>query len=313
MSAKTRTADRTAVDVAMPDRGSETRSSLRTEASEGLRLPSPWSPSSHQRWQPPTEEIRRIRVDGYEMAARTWATDATAHRTPMVLVHGLGVASRMCRPVAERLAEHHPVHAVDLLGFGLSGQPPEVLDIDALADSLAGWIQLAVPGPVVVVGVSLGAQVTAALAHRHRELCAAAVLASPIVEPSRRTWPRQVVRWQAEQATQSMGLRRIQLADYAACGPLRPLHTFTHALRYRIEDAVTGIECPVLVVRGSRDPLVSRDWAAELASLARDGQLSLMPGGVHAMTYENPVELARVVDYFFSGIDRSREFRQDGG
>jgi 2-hydroxy-6-oxonona-2,4-dienedioate hydrolase len=292
---------------------SATRSPAGIASPEGLRLPRPWAPATHHTWQPPPEQIRRVRVDGYDMASRTWTSSATAARTPMVLVHGLGVASRMCRPVAERFAEHHPVHAVDLLGFGLSGKPPEELDIEELADSLARWIQLAVRTPVVVIGVSLGAQVAAAVARRHSELCAAAVLASPIVEPSRRTWPRQLMRWQAEQATQSMRLKGIQVADYAACGPRRPLHTFTHAMRYRIEDAVPEIECPVLVVRGTRDPLVSHEWAAELASRARDGELAVIPGGVHAMTYENPVELARVVEFFFSGIDRAGEFRQDGG
>jgi pimeloyl-ACP methyl ester carboxylesterase len=110
-----------------------------------------------------------------------------------------------------------------------------------------------------------------------------------------------------------MRLKAIQVADYAACWPRRPLHTFTHAMRYRIEDAVPEIECPVLVVRGTRDPLVSGDWAAELVSRARDGELAVIPGGVHAMTYENPIELARVVEFFFCDLDRAREFRQDGG
>jgi 2-hydroxy-6-oxonona-2,4-dienedioate hydrolase len=282
-------------------------------STEELRLPRPWPPAVHEHWQPPAEQIRHVRVDGYDMASRTWTSDATSARTPMVLVHGLGVASRMCRPVAERLAEHHPVHAVDLLGFGLSGKPPEALDIEELADSLARWIQLAVRTPVVVVGVSLGAQVAAAAARRHRELFAAAVLASPIVEPSRRTWSRQLVRLPAELATQSMRLTGIQVGDYAACGPRRPLHTFTHAMRFRIDDAVARIECPVLVVRGTRDPLVSHDWAAELTSRARNGELAVIPGGVHATTYENPIELARVIEFFFSDLDRAREFRQDGG
>jgi pimeloyl-ACP methyl ester carboxylesterase len=49
--------------------------------------------------------------------------------TPVILLHGLAVSHRYLMPLAARLADHRPVHVVDLPGFGLSGDPGRVLDV----------------------------------------------------------------------------------------------------------------------------------------------------------------------------------------
>ncbi|MDQ6808313.1 MAG: alpha/beta fold hydrolase, partial [Verrucomicrobiota bacterium] len=43
-------------------------------------------------------------------------------------------------PLAERIAENHPVHALDLPGFGRSEGPPKVLTIPELADWVLAWM-----------------------------------------------------------------------------------------------------------------------------------------------------------------------------
>ena len=57
--------------------------------------------------------------------------------TPVVLLHGLAVSHRYLMPLAAELARHHPVHALDLPGFGLSGDPGRVLDVTQHAEHLA--------------------------------------------------------------------------------------------------------------------------------------------------------------------------------
>jgi NAD(P)-dependent dehydrogenase (short-subunit alcohol dehydrogenase family)/pimeloyl-ACP methyl ester carboxylesterase len=258
--------------------------------------------SKDRTWRPPIEHLDRTGVEGLEMSARSWGTEAHEGRTAVVMVHGLGVASRMCRPTAQRIAAHRPVYAVDLPGFGLSDKPSRVLDVVELSDWLARWVRATTAAPVAVLGVSLGTQVAAELAARHRELCAAAVLVSPIVDPDRRSWRQQLSRWPVEQATQSLRLRGLQLADYAACGPGRVARTFARALHHPIENAVGAMRIPVLVCRGSRDPLGSREWGESLAGRAEHGQFEEIPKAVHAMTHENPVELARVVERFLDEL-----------
>jgi pimeloyl-ACP methyl ester carboxylesterase len=88
--------------------------------------------------------------------------------TPVVLLHGLAVSHRYLMPLAARLVGHHPVHVVDLPGFGLSGDPGRVLNITEHADHLTDWLQAAGLPSVVVLGNSFGCQVAVELAVRHR-------------------------------------------------------------------------------------------------------------------------------------------------
>jgi pimeloyl-ACP methyl ester carboxylesterase len=248
--------------------------------------------------EPPEETARRVTVDGLTVHARCWVESQVHRDPPVVLVHGLGVASRMCQPVARHLAHRFTVYAPDLPGFGESDHPDGVPNVPGLAASLAGWSRAMGIGPVIVAGTSVGSQVAAEFARRHPRLVQAVVLASPTVDADRRRWRSQLPRWQVEQSTQSMRMRSLQLRDYAKCGIRRVIRTFSAALDHRIEDTVAEIEHPVLVCWGSRDPLVSRGWAASVADRAPDGELRVLPGALHALSHENPLEMGRAISHF---------------
>jgi hypothetical protein len=128
-------------------------------------------------------------------------------------------------PLAARLADHHPVHVVDLPGFGLSGDPSRVLDVAEHADHLAAWLQAAGLPAVAVLGNSFGCQVAVDLAMRH---------------------PDRVG-----------GLVR----DVHDAGPRRVVGTLAHALRDPIEDKLPLVRAPTLVTRGSTEPIVPMAWA----------------------------------------------------
>jgi pimeloyl-ACP methyl ester carboxylesterase len=61
----------------------------------------------------------------------------------MILLHGLAVSHRYLMPLAAGLAGHHPVHVVDLPGFGLSDDPGTVLDVPEHAEHVAAWLAAA--------------------------------------------------------------------------------------------------------------------------------------------------------------------------
>jgi pimeloyl-ACP methyl ester carboxylesterase len=234
-------------------------------------------------------------VDGVVVHARHWIDPHLPAEGPVVLVPGLGLGSRMVRPVAEELAGWRHVHAPDPPGFGDSGKPPQALGIEEQADRLAEWMAHHGLEQAVLVGVSIGCQIAIELARRHPERCSHLVLGSPTVDAGRRRWSSQLLRWPLELLTQSLPLRVIQIQDHPAAGFRRVAATFGHALRHRPEDAVGELTQPVLVCWATRDPLVSRAWAEHLAHLAPEGRLVVLPGAVHALTHENPLELARVI------------------
>lgn len=241
----------------------------------------------------------------WRIRARHWAGPDEPRRAPVVVVHGLVVASGMTVPVAERLAEDGPVIAPDLPGCGRSDKPRPPLDVPELGEVVADVTADLLPGErPILVGVSLGSQVALAAVRARPDGFAGAVLVSPSVEAPRRKWRVQLARWQAESATQSWRLRLLQIRDYARAGIPRALRTFSAAMRHRPEDVITAVDLPLLVVHGGRDPLVRQEWARYLAHRAPRGQLSVVPRGVHAMTFENPVELARIVNGFADRLAR---------
>jgi pimeloyl-ACP methyl ester carboxylesterase len=149
-----------------------------TRSTEPARRP-------HLREAVPVEERSRwTQVGGLDVHARSWVGRDQAAAPPLVLVHGLGVASRMCRPLARHLAASYPVHAPDLPGFGESDHPDGVLDVAGLGASLAAWIRAAGTGPAVLVGTSLGCSVALEAARVDPGCATGLVLGSPIVDAS---------------------------------------------------------------------------------------------------------------------------------
>lgn len=230
-----------------------------------------------------------------------WPGEA-ADRPPVVLVHGLVVAARMVEPLARRLAVDGPVLAPDLPGCGRSDKPRPVPDVDELGEVIARICRTATARRPVLVGTSLGSQVALAAAVHDPGAVAGVVLASPTVDEQRRSWPSQLLRWQREQGTQGLRMRAIQVLDYRRAGIPRAMRTFAAAMRHRPEHAVRELRVPALVVWGGRDPLIRRTWARRLAGRAPDADLAVLPGAVHAMSHENPLELARVVNGFVDAL-----------
>lgn len=243
------------------------------------------------------------RVGDVGVHARSWASPNVPADPAVVLVHGLGIASRMCRPVAERLASRFHVHAPDLPGFGESGRPARVLDVPALGAALAAWMAASGLGRSVVVGTSLGCQVAAHAAVRDRGRCRLVVLGSPTFEPARRGWRPLLARGPLELASQSAALQRTGVADIARAGPWRVARTLAAALDDALEETVARLPQPLLVCWAGRDPLVSRAWAAQLVATAPDGELAVLPGAFHALSHESPLPYARVIAHFIDAHD----------
>lgn len=89
--------------------------------------------------------------------------------------------------------------------------------------------------------------------------------------------------------------------DYLDCRTRRLIETFLHALRDRIEDNLLAVGAPALVVRGARDPIVSQRCAELATEMLPRGRLVVVPGAAHALNYNAPLELARVVQAFLDG------------
>lgn len=250
-------------------------------------------------------EGRWIRINGSSMHYLASPGPLKSKCLPVILVHGLAASHRYMVPLAKQLAFDFQVYAPDLPGFGKSAKPRQALDFSELADALAAWMTALRLERAHLVGNSLGCNILVEFALRHGERVERLVLQGPTADPRRRTALRQIARWLINGWREpSMG--GILFKDYAAAGLRRAFVTFRHMLHHRIEDKLPYVRAPTLVVRGTRDPLVPREWAQQVAHLLPKGRLVEIPGAAHTLNFFAPKKLARLLRPFLKAAANRR-------
>ncbi|MCC3765325.1 alpha/beta hydrolase [Glycomyces sp. TRM65418] len=233
-------------------------------------------------------------VDGVDIHCRTTRDDPPG-KAPVLLVHGMAVSHRYLMPLAALLADRYPVRAVDLPGFGLSGEPGAVLGVPALADRLAAWVEATGEAPAALVANSFGTQISVALAARHPHLVRSLVLVGPTMDPAARTRPRQALRWLRGLPYEDPSQLPIILRDLADAGLRRAWRTFGIALEHHVEYDLPKVRVPTLVTRGAKEAVATQRWVREVVRLLPHGEMAVIPGSPHDATYTTPVELAELV------------------
>jgi 2-hydroxy-6-oxonona-2,4-dienedioate hydrolase len=253
------------------------------------RLP---EPGAGARWE-------ETEVGEHRLRSRAWRSGgADRPEDVVVLVHGLVVSSSYHVPLACHLARQHEVHALDLPGFGRSSRPEVMLDTRALGLVLGGWLDANGLRGATLVANSYGCQVVTETLLARPDLAGRLVLLGPTIDRHGRRLDEQLRRWRLEQKTQSLQLQRVIAADYVRAGLRRALATFRHAMADAIEDRLPFLDLPTLVLRGTRDPIVSERWAREVTDLLPDATLVQAPGATHAVNHEMPLQTARITEHF---------------
>jgi 2-hydroxy-6-oxonona-2,4-dienedioate hydrolase len=245
-------------------------------------------------------------VDGVRIHARVARQLARHPQPPIVLVHGLGVSSRYMIPLAVWLAHEYPVYAPDLPGFGESARPRDVYTVEELSEWLAKWMQAEGLRDAIVVGNSMGCQVTVELAIRHPELVLGCVLLGPTMDPRRPRGVRHIVRLLRDHVKEGFLLNTIAALDYLSAGVMRVAKTYGHALRHEMSERIRLVQQPTLVIRGAQDSIVPEDWAAQLAWCLPRGSLITIPGVPHATNFNAPRRVADEVVKFVDALARHR-------
>jgi pimeloyl-ACP methyl ester carboxylesterase len=207
----------------------------------------------------------------------------------VVVVQGMAVADYLM-PALAQLGRWTRAHLLELPGYAGSGEATRPLDVSGYGDTVVEWLEQASLGPVVLVGHSSGTQVAAraaVAARRHgRAEVAGLVLASPTLAPSSRPLPRLLVRWRQDSRHEPPGLHDSHVREWRRAGVRGIVHLVRVHLKDRIEESVSALDVPCLVLRGADDRLSERSWAEELASRA-GGRYAEMPGA-HTFVWQDP-------------------------
>ena len=196
----------------------------------------------------------------------------------VVVVPGLAV-SRYLEPTVRRIEATGA--RCELVRLPTAGPPVGVPEYaEFVADRLRGR-------EVILVGHSSGTQVAAMVARQVP--VARLVLGSPTVDPAYRSVPRVVARWLIDGTREPFSLGRQEFPEWRKAGLRRICVLLRSMLRHPLEDLLAEVACPLVIVRGGRDPLCTPGWVAGLGGVA-----VTLPGLPHAFPYLDPVAFANI-------------------
>jgi pimeloyl-ACP methyl ester carboxylesterase len=217
-------------------------------------------------------------------------------RPAYVLLHGIGVSHRYLARLHTELARSADVYTFDLPGFGRSTRPHRQLEMADFATFVGGVLAAEGVRTAVVAGHSMGTQVAVELALQEPDLVAGLVLMGPVVDAARKSVARQALALTRDALFgESPSSNLIVFGDYFRAGPRWYLTELPVMMAYPTRDRVAALRQPVLVLRGSKDPIAKQPWCAGLARSTRQGTFAEIPGQGHVFQHTAPDAAARTI------------------
>ncbi|MFV0244683.1 MAG: alpha/beta fold hydrolase [Qingshengfaniella sp.] len=220
----------------------------------------------------------------------------------LVLVHGIQGTASAWGPLLPVLARRWHVLAPHLRGRAGSFAPedPAAYTIDSFATDLQA-VLAQIPGPVVLVGWSMGSLVALAHIRAHgTKGLAGLVLASGSARLDAPGCPPAI--WFkgdtppaiADEA--SARAARLNLTETAT--PTAVAGSWISARQVDFLDVLPGIDCPTLILHGAEDPECPPDHARLLARAIPGARLDLWEGCGHVPMAHDPDRCAATLDDF---------------
>jgi pimeloyl-ACP methyl ester carboxylesterase len=256
---------------------------------------------------------------------------------PLVLLHGVGESAVGWRPVQEALSCEYDVIALDFPGFGGSARlSAEILpDAVALADAVEREMDQLGIGDFHVAGYSLGARVSLELATRGRIRSVVAIAPDGLGTPLERVYQAAALMTGRMMAAVLAPVATLLTASgpgrslFFAMERSRPwnltwqdarqlLLNFATASAYEdtvlasMFDIPAGLEritCPVLIMQGTADPLVSMQSPRFLTFIPH-AQFRWLYGLSHVPISDDPALVTRLMLDFLSTTANARVLQE---
>lgn len=222
---------------------------------------------------------------------------------PLVLLHGLSGSFDWWSRNRESLAAEHLVLAVDLLGFGSERRlvaSPLPLGIEESTELLRMWIERRAPGPVHLVGHSMGGQLAVHLAATHPALVRSLVLVSSSGIPvDLRPGPH--IRAVMRPPGGLLSFLPVLARDAFRAGPTSIALALARLLRDDVRPLLGQIGMPTLLVWGDNDPFVPVWYAEQFEEAIPNARLQLLADAGHVPMWDQPDAFnAAVLDHLGS-------------
>lgn len=245
--------------------------------------------------------------------AKVRAAVAGRGEPTLVLIHGFGDHLMTWRAVFDRLATDHRVIAFDLPGFGVSEKPDGKYTLDAQTDRVRSLLR-SVPGPVVLVGHSMGGEVALNVALADPDRIQSLVLIAPagfdvglagMADSMTSSRAAVIAVWEAARSSllpvhdpDWLGEPRDR-ADYdPSFDPAYRASTSAVLEQFDFEGIgrrAAGYTRPVLLIWGSADPVVPLRVADSVRAVLPCTRLEVLDRAFHRPQVERPDTVAALI------------------
>lgn len=243
---------------------------------------------------------------------------------PVVLSHALGLDHTMWSAWAATQAGQRPVLAYDHRGQGRSAMPNGPLTMQILVDDAERLVELWQRGPVVWLGLSMGAMVGQGLAIQRPELLCGAVLAHTAAAyppTAQLAWAQRIEAVNgggmaaiADLVTQRYLNDAFRTANPGAAAQLRTQLLNNDAKGYAANchavaavdwlDALHRITCPTLVLAGALDVGATPAMAQAIQQRIPGARLEVFENASHLSPLEQPAVFQRAIHDFLQTLEK---------
>lgn len=242
-----------------------------------------------------------------------------AQGSPLVLLHGFPLDSRVWAKQREGLADRFRVITPDLRGFGKSTSADR-FSMESLADDVHALLEAIGALPAVLGGLSMGGYVALEYARKYPADLKGLILVDTKAEGDTaegkegRNKMIELVRAQGSSAVAEQMMPKMLAPETPATRPqvareLRsimencPALTIEHALvamRDRIDHTANlpSIAVPTLMIVGAEDAITPPKVAQAMQSAIPRSQLAVIPDAGHMAVMEQPEQVNRTIANF---------------
>lgn len=220
---------------------------------------------------------------------------------PLILLHGAIGNRTQLDPLAEQLAQHYEVHALNFPGHG--GTPlPEQFSIPYFAHYVQQYCAERGLAKVSLFGYSMGGYVALYLARRQPQLVSRVITLATKFHWDEATAAKEVKMMDPEVIQQ-------KVPQFAQALQIRHSPTNWKDLLQRTADLLTRlgqqnaltaadyphIACPCLLMLGDRDKMVSLEETVAVYKQLPQGQLAVLPNTPHPLEAASAERIAWMI------------------